>query len=425
MAEERFSETDIAILVAVQLPGSSDEDTKESIEELGSLAATAGITAAASIIQRRNAFDPSTLLGRGKVEEVAEMARSQRADMVIFDNELSIGQLDRLSSMTDTKVMDRTGLILDIFAMHAHTAEGRTQVELAQLSYLLPRIRGKGTELSRMAGGIGTRRGPGETKLEVDRRRIRRRMRRLELDLDQMEAVRQTQRKQRTRAQVPSVCLVGYTNTGKSSLLNRLTSSDVLVEDQLFSTLDSTTRRIELPDGQSAVISDTVGFIRKLPHELVAAFRSTLEVVRDADLLVHVVDATRQETMEERIASVKEVLCDLGADGIDTITVFNKVDDVEPLSRIILSERFEGAVQVSAVTGEGTDVLLERIGTMVSLVKTVELVVPASRGEILASLYRDGTVISSEVHGDEMFITARLATGRLDRYSEFMAGAGK
>ena len=218
------------------------------------------------MIQKRAAYNPSTVLGKGKLDEVNSEAKSRGAGLVIFDSELTITQQDRLADALDARVIDRTALILDIFALHAHTREGTTQVELAQLSYMLPRIRGQGIELSRMAGGIGTRRGPGETKLEIDRRRIRSRMRKLERELDQMEAVRVTQRKQRARAGLPSICLVGYTNSGKSSLLNRLTSSKVLVEDQLFSTLDSTTRKAELPDGQRVVFSDTVGFIRKLPH---------------------------------------------------------------------------------------------------------------------------------------------------------------
>lgn len=414
-------ELEKAVLVSVQLPTMSDEETSESLEELAALADTAGAEVGDTLIQRRKTYDPSTLLGKGKAEEVCRAVDRSGASLVIFDNELSVTQQDRLASLLDARVIDRTALILDIFAQHAHTAEGRTQVELAQLSYLLPRIRGKGLELSRMGGGIGTRRGPGETKLEVDRRRIRSRMRKLERDLDQMEAVRQTQRKRRTRAGLPSVSLVGYTNSGKSSLLNRLTGSAVLVEDKLFSTLDSTTRRLKLGDGQSIVVSDTVGFIRKLPHELVAAFRSTLEVVRDADLLVHVVDATREETMAERQQAVEEVLSDLGASEIDTITAFNKVDAIEPASRSILKERQPRSLQVSARTGEGVEDLRREISSRLSWTATVMLAIPAARGDVIARLYREGNVLDSELSGETMLIRARLDRDRLPGFAPYLA----
>jgi GTP-binding protein HflX len=410
-----------AVLVAVQLPTVSEEETNESLSELAALARTAGAEVMARLTQKRSSFDPATLLGRGKIEEVERAVAETGASLVIFDNDLTVGQLDRLGSMIDARVTDRTALILDIFALHAHTSEGRTQVELAQLSYLLPRIRGRGTELSRIGGGIGTRRGKGETQLEVDRRRIRRRMRKLEHDIEQMEAVRLTQRKKRTRAGVPSVCLVGYTNSGKSSLLNRLTGADVLVEDQLFSTLDSTTRRLGLPDGRAAVLSDTVGFIRKLPHELVAAFHSTLEVAQDAELLVHVVDATRQETMEERMQAVSDVLTELGAAEIPSLVAFNKVDRLEPIARIIMSERYPAAIKVSAATGEGTSELLEAIAGCVSNVLSMTLRIPASRGDLIAGLYRDGTVLESRADGEVMIMTARIPSGRTGAYRAFLA----
>jgi GTP-binding protein HflX len=419
-----FQETEASVLVSVQLPSMTDDATAESLEELEALAGTAGALVTGSLVQRRNTYDPATLLGSGKAVEVRRAVEEGDATLVIFDNELTVGQQDRLATLLDARVIDRRALILDIFAQHAHTAEGRTQVELAQLSYLLPRIRGKGTELSRMAGGIGTRRGPGETKLEVDRRRIRSRMRKLERDLDHMEAVRKTQRKQRTRAGLPAVSLVGYTNSGKSSLLNRLTGSQVLVEDQLFSTLDSTTRRLEIEDGQAVVISDTVGFIRKLPHELIAAFRSTLEVVRDADLLIHVVDATHQDTMPERVQAVQEVLSDIGASEVPSVTVFNKVDAIEPAARTRLSEREPDAIITSALTGEGIEDLLRAIATNISQTITVSLEIPAARGDVIASLYRDGTVLETEVEEETMLIRVRLPRDRLPGYSSFLAGDG-
>ena len=408
------------MLVSVQLPSVRDEVAAESLSELEALTGTAGGAVVGTLTQRRNSYDPATLLGRGKAEEVGRVVDSAGADLVIFDNELSVGQQDRLASILGARVIDRKALILDIFAQHAHTAEGRTQVELAQLSYLLPRIRGKGLELSRMAGGIGTRRGPGETKLEVDRRRIRSRMRRLEKDLEGMEVVRRTQRKRRTRAGLPSVSLVGYTNSGKSSLLNRLTGAGVAVEDQLFSTLDSTTRRLELPDGLSVVISDTVGFIRNLPHELVAAFRSTLEVVLDADLLVHVVDATREDVMEERRQAVEEVLSDLGALEIPMVTIFNKIDAVVPASRSLMEDRQPDAIPISALTGEGVESLLKAMAGRLSETSSVTLVVPASKGDVMARLYREGTVLSRELSGDEFIVRVRFPRDRLPEYARYL-----
>jgi GTP-binding protein HflX len=405
----------------VQLPDNTDEDTADSLEELGSLARTAGADVVAKHIQKRVVFNPSTLIGKGKVEEVRRAARASGASLVIFDNELTITQQDRLASDLDTRVIDRTALILDIFAQHAHTREGAVQVELAQLSYLLPRIRGRGVELSRMGGGIGTRRGPGETKLEVDRRRIRGRIRKLEKDLDQMEAVRKTQRKQRVRAGLPAVCLVGYTNSGKSSLLNRLTGASVLVENQLFSTLDSTTRRLELPDKRKVVVSDTVGFIRKLPHELIAAFRSTLEVVRSADLLVHVVDATRDATLAESIKAVTDVLAELEVSDVPCILALNKIDSVEPSKLSYLERACPGSMPMSALTGAGVDELLWAAGGLIGNTSTVMLAVPGERGEVLSALYREGTVLSREIKDDKVLLQVSLPIEAVSKYSVYLA----
>jgi GTPase len=413
-----------AVLVAVSLPTTSDEETSESLQELAALASTAGAAVADRIVQRRNTYDPATLMGSGKVDDVRRAVERSGATLVIFDNDLSVTQQDRLTTMLDARILDRTALILEIFALHAHTAEGRTQVELAQLSYLLPRIRGRGIELSRISGGIGPMRGPGETKLEVDRRRIRRRMGKLERDMVQMEAVRTTQRKQRTRAGLPSVCLVGYTNSGKSSLLNRLTGSNVLVEDQLFSTLDSTTRRLEMAGGGTVVLSDTVGFIRKLPHELVAAFRSTLEVVRDADLLVHVVDSTRAEMISERMQAVTDVLADLDAVDIPSLTVFNKWDALDPAGCLELIAKKPDAIHTSALTGEGTEALAGAISAGVQSVGIVRLRIPAARGDVIASLHRAGTVIETDLDGEELLLVARLPRDRIREYAPFMERDG-
>ncbi|MBU1672123.1 MAG: GTPase HflX [Actinobacteria bacterium] len=422
-AERERAGGEKAVLVGVQLPGTSDEEMAESLEELEALARTAGAEPEATVTQKLDAYNPATVLGRGKVEDVNRATRASQADLVIFDNELTVTQQDRLSDALDARVVDRTALILDIFALHAHTGEGKTQVELAQLSYLLPRIRGRGVELSRLGGGIGTR-GPGETKLEVDRRRIRRRMHKLEGDLSQMVAVRATQRKRRERAGLPGVCLVGYTNSGKSTLLNRLTGAGVVVEDQLFSTLDSTSRRLDMADGPSIVISDTVGFIRKLPHELVAAFRSTLEVVMDADLLVHVIDASRRETLQDRVRSVEEVLRDLGAEGISRINALNKTDLVERGELDRLLRVYEGSVTISAAGGAGIGSLLLAIGE--SLAATVlTLRVPAGRGEVLSRLYRDGAVLRTELDGETMMVTVRLPGDAKERYREFMGDGAK
>lgn len=413
-----------AILVAAQFPTSSDEQIQDSLDELASLARTAGMEPVERVVQRRKSYDPATLLGKGKIAEVERSARRAGATVVVFDEELTVAQQDRLASALDARVIDRTTLILEIFAMHAHTAEGRTQVELAQLSYLLPRIRGRGVELSRTGGGIRPMRGPGETKLEVDRRRIRRRMRMLERDISQMEAVRQTQRKRRSRAGLPSICLVGYTNSGKSSLLNRVTGAHVPVEDQLFSTLDSTTRRLELPEGSTAVLSDTVGFIRKLPHELVAAFHSTLEVVRDADLLLHVVDSARRDVLAELMEAVDEVLVELGAADIDAVLVMNKVDRLDPAARRGLENRYQGASFTSAVTGEGIEQLASAIGAKLSRTRRVTLRIPAARGDVIARAYREGRVTGREMEGETVILEVDLPSDFLSSFSEYMAANG-
>jgi len=421
---DRAESEETAVLVAVQLQKVSDEETSESLNELEALVRTAGAGVASSIVQKRSHYDPAALLGKGKIEEVEAAVQSSGASMVIFDNQLTVTQQDRLNSAFQTKVIDRTALILDIFAQHAHTREGRTQVELAQLAYLLPRIRGKGLELSRLGGGIGTR-GPGETKLEEDRRRIRRRMRKLEHDLARMEEVRSTQRKQRTRAGFPSVCLVGYTNSGKSSLLNRLTGAEVTVEDQLFSTLDSTTRKLSLPDGRRVVLSDTVGFIRKLPHELVAAFRSTLEVVHRADLLVHVVDASAGDAVNDRMEAVGEVLEDLSALTIPTMIAFNKVDLLEEGQRRYLCRAYPDSAQVSALSAEGVDELLHLVEKRLASNGSVTLSIPAARGDIIAAVYRDGHVTGRILEEENILLRVSLPIEKMEGYRRYVISDGR
>lgn len=300
-----------------------------------------------------------TYIGPGKTEEVGLLAESLDANLVILDDDLSASQQHNLEDALERKVIDRTALILDIFAQHAHSSEGKLQVELAQLNYLLPRLTGRGVELSRLGGGIGTR-GPGETKLEVDRRRIRHRIANLKRELKHVAQNRAIQRKRREKSGVFSISLVGYTNTGKSTLLNALTDAQVLVEDKLFATLDSTTRRLLLPNHQPIVLSDTVGFIHKLPHQLVAAFRSTLEEVRKADLLLHVIDASHPQ-MREQMRAVDGVLGEIGVVGEPAINVFNKQDLLDGQTKESLRTQYPDGVLVSAQTGEGLEDLIREI----------------------------------------------------------------
>ncbi|HXF72019.1 MAG TPA: GTPase HflX, partial [Actinomycetota bacterium] len=329
-----------------------------SLDELAALAETAGAEPVARVVQSRSVPDPATFVGKGKVEEIHRTLHATGAEVVIFDDELSPGQLRTLEARLGAKVVDRTALILDIFALHARSREGRAQVELAQLNYLLPRLRGWGEAMSRLGGGIGTR-GPGETKLEVDRQHIRRRIAKLRRDLADLERTRRVKRARREEAGVPQVAIVGYTNAGKSTLMNALTRAGVLVADQLFATLDPTVRRISLPGGRKATISDTVGFVEKLPHDLVEAFRSTLEEVALASLVLHVADAS-SPALGSQVAAVREVLADIGAGGIPEVLALNKVDLLSEVERARVSRRYPGAVAISALTGEGLPDLLRR-----------------------------------------------------------------
>jgi len=331
----------------------SATDAENSLRELAALAETAGSTVVDGVLQRRDNPDPATFLGRGKAEDLRAVVAATGADTVICDGELSPSQRRSLEDVVKVKVIDRTALILDIFAQHAKSREGKAQVELAQYEYLLPRLRGWGESMSRQAGGrvaggagIGSR-GPGETKIELDRRRIRTRMAKLRREIKEMKTSRVTQRDSRHRNAVPSVAIAGYTNAGKSSLLNRLTGAGVLVEDALFATLDPTVRRAELPDGREFTLTDTVGFVRHLPHQLVEAFRSTLEEVADADLLLHVVDGSHPDP-EGQLAAVREVLADVGAQEITEVVIVNKVDAADPevIDRLLRRER--SAIAVSA-----------------------------------------------------------------------------
>ena len=407
------------ILVAVTLPDRTDDETQESLDELAQLIDTAGADEVARITQRRDAPDSAFYIGKGKAEELKELCLALDSDTVVFDNELSPGQQFNLEKLLGRTALDRTAVILDIFAQNAHTLEGKAQVELALLRYRLPRIRrGAKAGLSQQAGGIGTR-GPGETKLEVDRRRIGERISRLDRELDNLQKTRQEQRKSRERSGLGSVAIVGYTNAGKSSLLNRMTSAGVLVENRLFATLDPTTRRLALPGGEPVLLSDTVGFVRRLPHGLIEAFKSTLEVAVNSDLLLHVVDASAVDP-NGQIAAVREVLAEIGAENVPELLVINKSDlDSDEAKRLVYEH--QGSVSFSAMTGDGLNDLLLAIGDrMRALTTVIELLIPYNRGDIVATVHREGEVVSTANEESGMRVRARLADASAGRLSEFV-----
>lgn len=375
---------------------------ENSLRELSALAETAGARVLDGLLQRRNMPDPTSYLGKGKAAELRDLARSLGADTVIANTELSPSQRRSLEDIVKIKVIDRTAIILDIFAQHAKSKEGKAQVELAQLEYLLPRLRGWGDSMSRQAGGqaaggvgIGSR-GPGETKIELDRRRINTRMAKLKREIKGMKLSRDTKRQSRQKSRVPQVAIAGYTNAGKSSLLNRLTKAGVLVENALFATLDPTVRKHSTPDGREYTISDTVGFVRDLPHQLVEAFRSTLEEIAGADLIVHVVDATDPDPLGQ-ISTVRSVIADFDASSIGELVVFNKADLVSDEVQVRLRGMVQGALLVSARTGQGIDSLQEAIAGMLPK-PDVEFVgvIPYSRGDLVSRIHLAGKVLETE-----------------------------
>ncbi|MCP4791840.1 MAG: GTPase HflX [Actinomycetia bacterium] len=405
------------VLAGVALGREDPDEVDASMDELARLVDTAGADPVARMLQHRDAPDIATYVGSGKAVEIRDLSQQHDADTVVFDNELTPAQQGNLETILKRSALDRTAVILDIFAQNASSLAGRTQVELAQLRYRLPRLRRSGRTFSQQAGGIGTR-GPGETQLEVDRRRIMRRIRKLEKDLVGVRQNRATQSKRRRRTSNRSVAIVGYTNAGKSTLLNRMTDAGVLVEDRLFATLDATTRRLELPGGEAVFLTDTVGFVRKLPHQLVEAFRTTLDVVVDADLLVHVVDSSALDPFGD-IDAVRGVLREIGAEDVPELYAFNKAD-TDPVAAARLAAREEGAVAVSAVTGEGIEDLLAAIGRRLrSSARVVSLVVPFDRGDALAMAHREGEVLdeSSDEHGWRLRV--RLDEGSVGRLAEF------
>jgi GTPase len=416
LIERSFRERIVA--VGVTIPPQTTEETEAHLDELELLVDTAGADVAARVVQRRAAPDPATFVGKGKAEELRQVSLEVDSDTVVFDDELSPAQSRNLEKLLGRTAIDRTAVILDIFAQNARTQEGKAQVELAQLRYRLPRLRGRGTSLSQQAGGIGARRGPGETQLEVDRRRLVRRVHKLEAELEQLGRTRRTQRKARARGRNRTVSLVGYTNTGKSTLLNRLTDAGVGVEDRLFATLDPRIRRLHLPGGEAVLVSDTVGFVRKLPHMLVEAFRSTLEVVAESDLLLHVVDASAADP-QGQIDAVRTVLAEIGAASVPELLIFNKSDVGLEAKRLV--DRHPGAVAISALTGDGVDELLAVLGDRLRALEAVlELVVPYDRGDVVAALHREGEVVS-EAHGAEgTRIRARLDDAARRRLRSFV-----
>jgi GTPase len=403
-----------AILVGVDRNGE-----EQALDELEALADTAGAEVVGRLVQGRDSPDPATFLGRGKLGQLHGMVHTAGAGLVVFDDELSPAQLRNVEERLGVKVVDRTALILDIFALHARSREGKSQVELAQLNYLLPRLRGWGEAMSRLGGGIGTR-GPGETKLEVDRQHIRRRITKLRRDIAELRKAREVKRAGRERSGVPQVALAGYTNAGKSTLMNALTRADVLVADQLFATLDPTVRRLRLPGGRTVTVSDTVGFVRKLPHDLVEAFRSTLEEVSLASLILHVADASAQD-VEDQVAAVRDVLAEIGAAEVPELLVLNKVDLLSEVDRARIDRRFPDAVAVAALTGEGIGPLLETLQSAIpSPPVEVELLVPYRRQEVVSRVYRDAEVLAAESREDGTRLRARVRDDQLAWVGEFV-----
>lgn len=405
------------MLVGVWTEGSA-ADNQASLAELAALAETAGSQVLEGLIQRRDKPDPSTYIGSGKAQELREVVVATGADTVICDGELSPAQLTALEKAVKVKVIDRTALILDIFAQHATSREGKAQVSLAQMEYMLPRLRGWGESMSRQAGGraggsggVGLR-GPGETKIETDRRRIRERMSKLRREIKDMKQARDTQRSRRLHSDMPSIAIVGYTNAGKSSVINALTGAGVLVQDALFATLEPTTRRAEFEDGRPFVLTDTVGFVRHLPTQLVEAFRSTLEEVVDADLLVHVVDGSDVNPAAQISAVrqvISEVITDHKGDPPPELLVVNKVDAASGLTLAQLRHGLPGAVFVSASTGEGIDALRRRMAELAAPADTaVDVVIPYDRGDLVSRVHADGRVQQAEHNPEGTRIKARV-----------------
>jgi GTP-binding protein HflX len=412
------AEPERGFIVAVLKPGTDDE---EELGELRELLRTAGVEPVGELVQHRPAPDVRTYVGKGKLAELIGAVKHADAESLVVDDDLDPGQQRRLEDALGLRVVDRTQLILDIFAQHAISAEGKLQVELAQLEYNLPRMRGMWQHLERLGGGIGTR-GPGETQLETDRRLARRRVGMLKRRLRELERRRETQRKARTRGETPVVALAGYTNTGKSTLLNALTDAHVSVDDRLFETLDPTTRSFT-EDGRRYLVTDTVGFIRRLPHQLVEGFAATLEETLSADLVLHVADASAPDArLDEMIAAVESVLGEIGAGSLPLELVLNKIDAVDPLGRRRLTNRYPHAVQISALSGEGLPELRQRIADRFSdRLRSVRLLVPYEDGRVLTDLDELGAPIEKRVDGpDGVLIVAHLPRREVARFAPYL-----
>jgi len=405
------------VVIASLPPGT---DGTDELTEMRELLRTARVETVETVVQRRRSPDPRSYLGPGKLDELRDLAKELKAEVVVSDDELTPRQQRTLEDALQMRVVDRTAVILDIFAQHAHTAEGKLQVELAQLEYSMARMRGMWKHLERLGGGVGTR-GPGETQLESDRRMARRRLALLRARLREVASRRGVMRRERTRSATPAVALAGYTNVGKSTLLNALTGSDVSVDDRLFETLDPTTRAFR-EDGRSYLVTDTVGFIGKLPHTLVEAFAATLEETLAGDLVLLVADAsTGEEGMHRQLAEVRAVLTDIGADELPTMLVVNKIDAIDPLARRRLANRFPDAVLISARTGENLDELKRRVADFFSSrYVDVRLLVPHAEGSELSALYSTGAPITAREDAAEgVLVTARLPRDMIGRFAAY------
>jgi GTPase len=422
LIETRTRRTERVFLIGVELKSRNNSEIQDSLDELSELAWTAGGQVVGDGTQKLIAPCAGTFIGKGKADEFAQHCRRSDVDTVIFDDELSPAQSRNLEKIFNCKVLDRTSLILDIFARRARTREGKLQIELAQLQHLLPRLTRFWGHLSRQKGGIGMRGGEGETQLETDRRRVQDRIARISRELEVVRRQRSTQRNARQRNHWALASIVGYTNAGKSTLLNTLTGADVLAENKLFATLDPTTRRLRLPTNQNVLLTDTVGFIRKLPHGLVEAFKATLEEVVQADLLIHVVDVSHPQA-QEQIQAVEAVLTELGAEGKPMLMVFNKTDQLNGNASVLpkFLERYPHGVPISAMTGEGLPELLSQLGSQLRpLREFMELAVPHDRSDIIARLHDVAQVVEREYEGDSARFKARIPPHFHEEFAPFI-----
>ncbi|HYG24922.1 MAG TPA: GTPase HflX [Verrucomicrobiae bacterium] len=422
LIDTRNTKTERVFLIGIELKSRKSWEHRESLEELSELAATAGGEVIGEGVQKLENPNATTFIGKGKAEEFAAFCRTHQVDTVVFDDELSPAQSRNLEKVFNCKVLDRTALILDIFAQRARTREGKLQIELAQLQHLLPRLTRFWGHLSRQKGGIGMRGGEGESQLEADRRKVQERIDRLERDLGVVRNQRNIQRSARQRNNWPLASIVGYTNAGKSTLLNRLTGAAVLAENKLFATLDPTTRRLRLPTNQNVLLTDTVGFIRKLPHGLVEAFKATLEEVVEADLLLHVVDVSHPQA-DEQIRAVESVLQEIGADGKPVLMVFNKIDALNGSGEKLhaFMERYPNGVPISAASGENMTALLAELGSQLRPIREfVELAVPHDRSDVIARLHEVAQVVERHYEGDSARFKARIPPNCHREFERFL-----